>query len=102
MVKKLGIVPLIRYTAGRHSRKLWVGPGSRGPIFVGVSLVALRFEAGKALFAGRFPELEDELAGIQAAAVTKARGGRPTGPTRWWAMTALSEKKSGVPRVRRL
>jgi phage terminase large subunit-like protein len=29
-----------------------------------VSLVVARFEAGAAFFAGRFPELEDELAGL--------------------------------------
>jgi phage terminase large subunit-like protein len=65
--------------------------------------VALRFEAGQAFFAGQFPELEAELAGMQA-------GGGYEGPGRSsdradamvWAMTALSETRSGVPRVRRL
>lgn len=65
--------------------------------------IALRFEAGKAFLAGRFPELEAELAGMIA-------GGRYEGPGRSpdradamvWAMTVLSETRSGVPRVRRL
>jgi phage terminase large subunit-like protein len=65
--------------------------------------VALRFESGRAFFAGSFPELEDELAGLTA-------GGGYGGPTRSpdradamvWAMTELSETRSGVPRVRRL
>ena len=52
--------------------------------------VALRFESGRAFFAGSFPELEDELAGLTA-------GGGYEGPTRSpdradamvWAMTEL-------------
>jgi phage terminase large subunit-like protein len=65
--------------------------------------IALKFEAGRAFFAGEFPELEAELAGMQA-------GGGYQGPSRSpdradamvWAMTVLSETRSGVPRVRRL
>jgi phage terminase large subunit-like protein len=65
--------------------------------------VALRFETGKALFAGSFPQLEDELAALTA-------GGGYEGPSRSpdradamvWAMTELSETRSGVPRVRAL
>ena len=65
--------------------------------------IALRFESGRAFFAGFFPELEDELAGLTA-------GGGYEGPSRSpdradamvWAMTELSETRSGVPRVRRL
>jgi phage terminase large subunit-like protein len=65
--------------------------------------VALKFEVGKALLAGKFPELEAEL-GVMIA------GGRYEGPGRSpdradamvWAMTALSETKSGLPRIRRL
>jgi phage terminase large subunit-like protein len=65
--------------------------------------IALKFEAGKAFFAGEFPELEAELAGMIA-------GGGYDGPHRSpdradamvWAMTVLSETRSGVPRVRRL
>jgi phage terminase large subunit-like protein len=63
--------------------------------------VALKFETGKAFFAGEFPELEAELRGMVA-------GGDYDGPHRSpdradamvWALTALSETRSGVPRVR--
>jgi phage terminase large subunit-like protein len=66
--------------------------------------VALKFEAGKAFFAGSFEELEDELSGMVAG------GGDYEGPGRSpdradamvWAMTALSETRSRVPRVARL
>jgi phage terminase large subunit-like protein len=65
--------------------------------------IALRFESGRAFFAGSFPELEDELTGLTA-------GGGYEGPTRSpdradamvWALTELSETRSGVPRVRAL
>ena len=65
--------------------------------------VAIRFERGKAFLAGNFPELEEELSGLQA-------GGTYEGPSRSpdradacvWALTELSETRSGVPRVRRL
>ena len=65
--------------------------------------VALRFESGRAFFAGSFPELEDELAALTP-------GGGYEGPTRSpdradamvWALTELSETRSGVPRVSRL
>jgi phage terminase large subunit-like protein len=66
--------------------------------------IALKFETGKAWFAGEFPELEAELAAMVAG------GGDYEGPGRSpdradamvWAMTALSETRSGMPRVRRL
>ena len=65
--------------------------------------IALRFESERAFFAGSFPRLEDELAGLTA-------GGGYQGPSKSpdradamvWAMTELSETKSGVPRVRAL
>ena len=65
--------------------------------------VALRFESKRAFFAGFFPHLEDELAGLTA-------GGGYEGPTRSpdradamvWALTELGETRSGVPRVRAL
>ena len=65
--------------------------------------ISLRFESGRAFFAGRFPQLEDELAGLTT-------GGGYEGPSRSpdradamvWAMTELSETRSGVPRVRAL
>jgi phage terminase large subunit-like protein len=63
--------------------------------------VAIRFETGKAYLAGAFPELEAELAGLRI-------GGEYDGPSRSpdradamvWALTELSETRSGVPRVR--
>jgi phage terminase large subunit-like protein len=63
--------------------------------------IALRFESGRAFLAGSFPQLEDELAGLTT-------GGGYEGPSRSpdradamvWAMTELSETRSGVPRVR--
>jgi phage terminase large subunit-like protein len=65
--------------------------------------VSLLFEAGRAFFAGVFPELEDELSGLQA-------GGGYEGPTRSpdradacvWAITELSQPRASVPRVRAL
>ena len=65
--------------------------------------IALRFESGRAFFAGSFPELEDELAALTT-------GGGYEGPSRSpdradamvWAMTELSPTRSGVPRVRML
>lgn len=65
--------------------------------------VAIRFETGRAFLAGVFPELEAELAGLMV-------GGGYEGPSRSpdradacvWALTELSETRSGVPRVRML
>jgi len=65
--------------------------------------IALRFESKRAFFAGSFPRLEDELAAFTA-------GGGYEGPSRSpdradamvWAMTELSETRSGIPRVRAL
>jgi phage terminase large subunit-like protein len=65
--------------------------------------VALRFENGKAFFAGTFPELEAELAGMIAAGGYEGPGRSPDrADAMVWAMTALGETRSGVPRVRRL
>jgi phage terminase large subunit-like protein len=65
--------------------------------------VALRFEAGRAYFAGEFRELEDELAGMQAGGGYEGPGRSPDrADAMVWALTALSETRSGVPRVRRL
>jgi phage terminase large subunit-like protein len=65
--------------------------------------VALRFEAGRAYFAGEFRELEDELAGMQAGHGYEGPGRSPDrADAMVWALTALSETRSGVPRVRRL
>jgi phage terminase large subunit-like protein len=65
--------------------------------------VSMLFEAGRAHFCGAFPDLEDELAGLQV-------GGGYEGPTRSpdradamvWAMTELSQVRASVPRVRAL
>jgi phage terminase large subunit-like protein len=65
--------------------------------------VALKFEKGTAFLAGRFPELEAELGGMQAGGGYQGPGRSPDrADAMVWAMTALSETKSGVPRVRRL
>ena len=45
--------------------------------------VGTLFESGRAWFAGRFPALEDELAGLTWDGRYRARGARPTGRTRW-------------------
>jgi phage terminase large subunit-like protein len=65
--------------------------------------IALKFEAGKAFFAGEFPELEAELGGMTAGGGYEGPGRSPDrGDAMGWAMTVLSETRSGVPRVRRL
>jgi phage terminase large subunit-like protein len=65
--------------------------------------IAIRFERSQAFLAGCFPELEAELSGLQV-------GGTYEGPSRSpdradaciWALTELSETRSGIPRVRML
>ena len=65
--------------------------------------IALRFEAGKAFFAGEFPELEDQLAGLIAGGGYQGPGRSPDrADAMVWAMTVLTETRSGLPRVRRL
>jgi phage terminase large subunit-like protein len=65
--------------------------------------IALRFERGAAFFAGEFPELEAELAGMQAGGGYEGPGRSPDrADAMVWAMWALSETRSGMPRVRRL
>jgi phage terminase large subunit-like protein len=65
--------------------------------------VALRFEKGTAKLAGHFPELEAEMVGIVAGGGYEGPGRSPDrADAMAWAMTALGESKSGVPRVRRL
>jgi phage terminase large subunit-like protein len=62
--------------------------------------VAVLFEAGRAFFAGAFPELEDELSGLQI-------GGGYQGPTRSpdradacvWALSELAKKPASEPRI---
>ena len=62
--------------------------------------IALKFETGKAFLAGEFPELEAELAGMSAGGGYEGPGRSPDrADAMVWAMTALSETRSGVPRV---
>lgn len=65
--------------------------------------VAVLFEAGKAKFAGAFPELEDELAGFTPAG-WRGKGASPDrADAMVWAMTELAVKpQRAEPRVRRL
>jgi phage terminase large subunit-like protein len=65
--------------------------------------IALKFETGKAFFFGTFARLEAELAGMQAGGGYQGPGRSPDrADAMVWAMTALSETRSGLPRVRRL
>jgi phage terminase large subunit-like protein len=65
--------------------------------------IALRFEKGTAKLAGNFPELEAEMIGMVAGGGYEGPGRSPDrADAMVWAMTALSESRSGVPRVRRL
>ena len=65
--------------------------------------IALKFETGKAFFAGEFAELEAELGGMIAGGGYEGPGRSPDrADAMVWAMTVLSETRSGVPRVRRL
>jgi len=65
--------------------------------------VALRFERGKAWFAGVFPELEAELCGMIAGGGYEGPGRSPDrADAMVWALTVLGETRSGLPRVRRL
>ena len=65
--------------------------------------VALRFEAGKAFLAGEFAALEAELGGLIAGGGYEGPGRSPDrADAMVWALTALGETRSGVPRVTRL
>jgi phage terminase large subunit-like protein len=65
--------------------------------------IALRFESGRAFFAGSFPELEDELAALTTGGGYEGPGRSPDrADAMVWAMTELSPTRSGVPRVRML
>jgi phage terminase large subunit-like protein len=64
--------------------------------------IALRFEAGKAFFAGKFPELEAELGRMIAGGGDVGGKSPDRADAMVWAMTVLSETRSGVPRVKRL
>jgi len=61
--------------------------------------VAVRFENGKAKFAGRFPELEDELAGFTYAGYVGA-GSPDRADAMIWAMTELIVRRPRAePRI---
>ena len=65
--------------------------------------IALKFEAGRAFFAGQFPDLEAELGGMIAGGGYDRCGRSPDrADAMVWAMTVLGETRSGLPRVRRL
>jgi len=65
--------------------------------------IALKFETGKAVFAGEFLALEAELCGMIAGGGYEGPGRSPDrADAMVWAMTALSVTRSGVPRVTRL
>ena len=65
--------------------------------------VATRFEAGKAFFAGVFPELEAELSGLAVGGSYEGPGRSPDrADAMVWALTELGETRSGLPRVRAL
>ena len=65
--------------------------------------IALRFEAGQAWFAGRFPALEDELAGLSVGGHYEGPGRSPDrADAMVWAMTELAEGKTSVPGIRAL
>jgi phage terminase large subunit-like protein len=65
--------------------------------------IALRFETGRAQFAGNFPKLEAELGGLIAGGTYEGPGRSPDrADAMVWAMTVLSETRSGLPRVTRL
>ncbi|HEX9932554.1 MAG TPA: terminase family protein [Allosphingosinicella sp.] len=66
--------------------------------------VAVLFEDGRARLAGRFPELEDELAGIKAAGGYEGPGRSPDrADAMVWALSELMlQPARAAPRVRRL
>jgi phage terminase large subunit-like protein len=65
--------------------------------------IALKFERGRAKLAGVFRKLEDEMAGLVAGGGYEGPGRSPDrADAMVWAMTALGETRSGVPRVVRL
>ena len=66
--------------------------------------MAIRFERGEAKLAGRFPELEDELAALVYGGGYEGPGESPDrADAMVWAMTELMVKRARAePRVRRL
>ena len=65
--------------------------------------IALKFEAGKAVLCGNFAELEAELNGLIAGGGYEGPGRSPDrADAMVWALTALGETRSGLPRVTRV
>jgi len=65
--------------------------------------VAVLFESGRAKFAGRFPALEDELAGLTYGGGYEGPGRSPDrADAMVWALTELMERPRHGPRIRRL
>jgi phage terminase large subunit-like protein len=59
------------------------------------------FESGRAKLAGRFPELEDEMAGLAWDGLYHGPGRSPDRADACvWAMSALMLGQKGAPRVR--
>lgn len=63
--------------------------------------VALRFETGRALLAGAFPELEEQLCAISYEGYMGA-GSPDRADAMVWAMSELFAPERPTPRVRRL
>jgi phage terminase large subunit-like protein len=62
--------------------------------------VAVLFESGKAKFAGRFPELEDELAGLTYGGGYQGPGRSPDrADAMVWAMSELLLGRRAEPRI---
>jgi phage terminase large subunit-like protein len=64
--------------------------------------VSARFAQGKAMFAGAFPELEDELCGMTATGYEGPGRSPDRADAMVWAMAELLLGKDRIPRVRRL
>lgn len=64
--------------------------------------VAVRFERGRAKLGGRFAALEAEMNGLAAAGYEGPGRSPDRADAMVWAVTELSETRSGVPRVRML
>jgi phage terminase large subunit-like protein len=62
--------------------------------------VAALFESGEAKLAGRFPELEDELAGLMVGGAYEGKGSPDRADALVWAMSELMLKKRAEPRIR--
>lgn len=65
--------------------------------------VAALFESGKAWFAGAFPDLEDQLCGLQIGGLYAGPGRSPDrADAMVWALTELMLRGQQEPRVRRM